>query len=309
MRSGWRASQLANRERQLLSMLGVARARSTMRATVRQRALARNRRNYQRLRHESVARSEITTTFWRRRLEVAPPEEISVALILDGYIEGPLTGFLIRHLRPGQFFIDVGAHLGYFSALGAELVGQSGRVLAFEPTPYSYGILERNSSADAGTTQPHNLAVAAFDGVLQMTDLGPCYSAYNSSYQARLPSPVRDRVPGHTFLSSCVSLDSFLADNHTKVDLVKIDAESSELDILRGMDATLNRWRPTISLEIGDLDVPGAPQSNELIAHMESQNYVPCELDPTGRVVPLRRAERYGYANLVFLPAEDHRDA
>src|SRR5262245_2069721 len=52
-----------------------------------------------------------------------------------GFYEPDLTYALIQLLNPGDTMIDVGGHLGYFSRLAEELVGPSGRVVAFEPAP------------------------------------------------------------------------------------------------------------------------------------------------------------------------------
>jgi hypothetical protein len=42
----------------------------------------------------------------------------------------------LRHLlEPGDIFVDVGANIGYLSAVAADRVGPSGRVVAFEPVP------------------------------------------------------------------------------------------------------------------------------------------------------------------------------
>src|SRR6185436_20517401 len=43
--------------------------------------------------------------------------------------------FLVRALRAGDTFVDVGAHVGYFSLLAASLVGHGGHVFSFEPNP------------------------------------------------------------------------------------------------------------------------------------------------------------------------------
>ena len=47
--------------------------------------------------------------------------------------EKSVTDAIITALKPSEVFIDVGANIGYFSALAARRVGDSGRVVAFEP--------------------------------------------------------------------------------------------------------------------------------------------------------------------------------
>lgn len=48
-------------------------------------------------------------------------------------------------LRPGMTFIDAGCNIGYFSLLAAGRVGESGRVLAFDPSPVNCRLLRRSA--------------------------------------------------------------------------------------------------------------------------------------------------------------------
>lgn len=54
------------------------------------------------------------------------------------------TGFLELRMRPGMTFLDIGAHVGYFSVLAGRLVGPRGLVLAFEPDRRNYELLLAN---------------------------------------------------------------------------------------------------------------------------------------------------------------------
>lgn len=52
-----------------------------------------------------------------------------------GLYEPEKTHELCSLLRPGMTFIDVGANKGDFTLLAAKCVGETGRVIAFEPAP------------------------------------------------------------------------------------------------------------------------------------------------------------------------------
>lgn len=71
-------------------------------------------------------------------------EELAPHLILDGYWEYPVTAHIAREVRPGQTAYDVGANLGYYSVLMADLVGPGGAVHAVEPNPRLAGLAERS---------------------------------------------------------------------------------------------------------------------------------------------------------------------
>lgn len=60
---------------------------------------------------------------------------LSSHLMLDGYWEMWVTETLAELVRPGMIVADIGANIGYFTLLMAELVGPTGQVHAFEPNP------------------------------------------------------------------------------------------------------------------------------------------------------------------------------
>src|SRR4030042_2427827 len=54
------------------------------------------------------------------------------------------TSIVKRELKPGHVFVDVGAHIGYYTVLASGLVGPGGHVHAFEPAPENYAVLLKN---------------------------------------------------------------------------------------------------------------------------------------------------------------------
>src|ERR1039458_5553381 len=52
-------------------------------------------------------------------------------------------------LAPGQTAVDVGANMGFVTTMLASIVGRSGRVLAFEPSPTVFAKLKKTISANA----------------------------------------------------------------------------------------------------------------------------------------------------------------
>src|SRR5262245_6668785 len=61
-----------------------------------------------------------------------------------GVFEPQMIAKLVRWLAPGDVFVDLGANEGYFTVLGAKLVGPSGRVIAIEPQDRLAGVIEEN---------------------------------------------------------------------------------------------------------------------------------------------------------------------
>ena len=63
------------------------------------------------------------------------PDTVQMYVYLFGTWEPDLAAFVRRRLRPGDTFVDVGANVGYVSALASRLVGPRGAVVAIEPSP------------------------------------------------------------------------------------------------------------------------------------------------------------------------------
>jgi FkbM family methyltransferase len=241
-------------------------------------------------------------TAWGQQLLVTLPDDVSVSLRWNGFFEYDLSAFYLRFLKAGMTFVDVGAHVGYFSLLASQAVGPRGRVIAFEPTPSTYTVLAANARGHDNVT-PVNAAVWSEASTVALRDYGPCFSAYNSVFQPRLPDSVKPQLRERTHQVSAVRLDDYLAEQGAVPDAVKIDVESAEMEVLHGMNQVLTGPRPILSLEVGDMDVPGVTPSREVIETVLSHGYRPFELRD-GRIRPHELRDRYTYENIVFAPAE-----
>ncbi len=239
-------------------------------------------------------------TFWGRSMKVRLPEAVSLELFLGGYTEPGLTKMLLRYLVPGATFFDIGAHFGYYSLLASDLVGSQGRVVAFEPTPATFSVLKQNLK-QVTTADAHQLAVHERRGAVRFRDLGASYSAYNSMYEPRLDDRNRGRAKKSEYLVEACSVDEFVADHGLVPDFVKIDAESAEYAIIRGMRTTLSTRRPLVTVEVGDFDVQGATASTEIVDLLRAFEYDVVEYDGRELVGHCAR-ERYAYENLLFVP-------
>ena len=150
-------------------------------------------------------------------------------------------------MAAGDWALDVGANIGSYTLKLAQLAGENGRVVAFEPVRETFELL----AANVALLRTHNVTLinaAASDeaAVLGMaipkfdTGLDNPYMAHLSETSASL------RV-------LCVRIDALELPHPIR--LVKIDAEGHELSVLKGMSGILRRDKPTLIVEDNSDDV------------------------------------------------------
>lgn len=160
-----------------------------------------------------------------------------------------LARFLMKNLRPGDTFCDVGAHFGYFTLLASQLVGENGRVIAFEASRSTFGILKKNTAQAANVTALHR-AASDENKTLVFNEFPVLFSEYNSLVLPEMKNaawlknnpPQRMEVQGQR-------LDDFFEKEKHIPQLIKIDVEGAEPQVLRGMEHFLKNHAPTIVME------------------------------------------------------------
>lgn len=161
---------------------------------------------------------------------------LSCHLMLDGYWEMWLTEVLHDLVQPGMVVADVGANVGYFTLLMADLVGPTGRVHAFEPNPRLAGLAGKSLSVNgfSGWASIHQTALGDQDGLSVMLVVPPMtpMNAYILPLGADEPS---DGVPVHVPVARLDSRDDWRA-----IELAKIDVEGAEEMIWSGARGLLD---------------------------------------------------------------------
>lgn len=162
--------------------------------------------------------------------------------------EPETTDYLRRHLRPGGVFADVGANHGYFTILAAALVGDGGRVFAFEPNPPVYDQLRAHVRLNGFEHRVVLLQEALSDTATDQVRLFVSQWSGNTGVSTLTPgaSTIADGglSPERTITVRTETFDHWLATSGVDhVDLVKIDTEGSETDVVRGMAIALQARR------------------------------------------------------------------
>ena len=189
--------------------------------------------------------------FWGQEMTIVYPEYVSGQLGRHGFFEHDVTSAMIDVLQPGMTFYDVGAHFGFYSLLASTAVGESGQVHAFEPAPSTFPILSENAQR-RGNIQVHNLAVFNERKTLDFWQQELRDSAINFLVNdtCKLDSP--EVKSGRVCRVQALPLDEFVQE-HGDPDVIKLDVEGVEGPVLSGMSQLLQRRKPVVSMEVGDV--------------------------------------------------------
>jgi FkbM family methyltransferase len=237
-------------------------------------------------------------TFWGADMSVALPECVSTQIALTGITEESLTTMVVMCVKPGMTFLDVGAHFGYYSLLASALVETWGHVHSFEPTPSTFSLLCKNVGRISNVSV-NNVAVSNEEKTVTFNDYGLVYSAFNSIYSARVKPEYADSIRSKQIQVETLTLDQYVNDNKLAPDFVKIDAESAEYEILKGMQITIAQYHPMISVEVGD-GVDGVMKSKDLILFIQGLGYKAYELR-NGELAEHVVKDKYEYDNILFM--------
>jgi len=171
-------------------------------------------------------------------------------------------------VHPGMRFVDVGAHVGYFSVLAGKLVAPDGVVFAFEPHPRNFRLLLANVWRNGLTT------VLCFPwAVSDSCGFAELFEARGNSGDHRLYRSHDEERTSVTVRT--VALDAFsliLA----PIDFVKIDVQGAEQAAVHGMEQLLaGSAEATIALEFWPFGMQRfGSDAREALAYYRRLGYV-----------------------------------
>lgn len=231
-----------------------------------------------------------------------PGNELSRVLFLTGNFDPNELTWISQTLTEGMTVIDVGAHMGIYSMIASKLVGETGAVVAVEPSSREFQRLTfhvtlndlrnvrclQEAASDAPRKATLKVASERNSGRNTFGEF------FDPSVEQATGEPVRMRT-----------IDAIVAaQGLQRVDFIKVDVEGHELKVLAGASETLTRFRPRVLIEVFEetLRAQGASVDDVLIS-LEQRGYALHEFsDTTGYLVPLSRAIGNERRSLVALP-------
>ncbi|MEH6557069.1 MAG: FkbM family methyltransferase [Oceanicoccus sp.] len=175
-------------------------------------------------------------------LHDARDQHVSRDIAANGIWEAYETRLVIDRLKPGVCFVDVGANIGYYTAIAADRLGESGHIVAFEPDPDNVKLLKKNmreNGFDSVDVVAAGLSDSTKDAALfrSVTNFGD-HQIYDNG-DGRESCPI-DLVNGSEYLHGKVAA----------IHLLKIDTQGAESQVIAGLLPMLKQSGKQLSIII-----------------------------------------------------------
>ncbi len=149
-------------------------------------------------------------------------------LVFHPNYEYTLTITLLRLLKRGSIFVDIGAHLGRYTILASKIVGPQGLVIALEPIPETYKVLKDNVKKN-NLNNIIVLPLAAWNVNTTLEFTVPPGRSGSTAKSLKHVSGIQLR--GRKVRVKATTLDMLILEklNLKRVDVIKIDVEGARL--------------------------------------------------------------------------------
>jgi FkbM family methyltransferase len=165
-----------------------------------------------------------------------PASNFGNRVINDGNYEPEFTASLLRLLKPGACFVDLGANEGWFSLQASGAVGPGGMVYAIEPQRRLWPVIHQNFILNGRSNYrliPY--AVSQQEGFIDLI-LHPSLNTGSTTAVSDLRRAMfRRQKTGALPLEAIMRRFSI-----PKIDVLKIDIEGFELNALRSLGPRLS---------------------------------------------------------------------
>ena len=213
-------------------------------------------------------------------------QSVSAPIIIDGFWEPHVEQVLRRFLAPGSVFVDIGANVGWHTALASAIVGDRGLVYAIEPNP-------DNARLIAHTIDRNHLSNVRLVPLALGESTG--FAAYRSAIGSNggfLGLEESSSIDPNVTIVPTIRFDDL---DIARVDVIKIDVEGAEPIVLRGARETIERDHPVIVFEFSCemTERVGGVEARDHLATFESYGYKLSLIEqPTGSLEPVDDLDR-----------------
>jgi FkbM family methyltransferase len=212
-----------------------------------------------------------------------------------------LARFLVNHYRaisqqPSAIntFIDIGAHVGYFSLITAVLLEEKGQILTFEAAKGTFDVLEKNLKPFSNIKTFHN-AVTDVETDLTFFEFPFSHSEYNTLHNAQFENEAwYKKFKPEKIIVKGITLDSIVQKFDLKNPLIKIDTEGAEANVIKGGLTMFKTQNPIVIMEFLTQNNEGHKEAYNILT---SLNYQPYTINQSGLLMKLIEIDTYFEAN------------
>jgi|688.fasta_scaffold121032_2 FkbM family methyltransferase len=250
----------------------------------------------------------LTTTIFGHQILVDTRDlSISPHILNYGYWEIWITKAFMELVEEGMTVVEVGANVGYYTLLASSLVGETGKVYAFEATPNTFNNLFHTIDLNGFTERVTLVNKAVFNKSNEKFQLNTLEKCHGGNTLASLSEEyLKRRLENKpkTIEIDSVCLDDFFDEGSAfTIDLIKIDAQGSEPYIFEGMHNILkNNPHVKIIIEFEpDLIKALGVEPELFIDDILQQEFTIMIIDPFSGIIPVTRREILNQSNCELL--------
>ena len=189
-----------------------------------------------------------------------------------------------------EYIFDVGSNTGVYSLL-AKCINPSSKVYAFEPVERIYVKLNDNILLNNYDIHTSNNAVSNKNGESIFYDHDTIHTTTASLEKKDIGENNSSIIAKKIHLTT---LDTFIEKNSIpRVDLIKIDVETFEVEVIEGFLKNLNEFKPTLLIEV--LNEQIASGLSKLISNLDYEIYNICETDGLRKVEKITKSSDFNY--------------
>ncbi|MHC4555827.1 MAG: FkbM family methyltransferase [Planctomycetota bacterium] len=216
-----------------------------------------------------------------------------------------------KTVRAGMTVFDIGANIGKYVKLFSILVGDKGRVYAFEPSERSFEkLVSTIRQFNCTNVMLINKAVYSENRNVIINEFPEEYSSWNSLGLPNMKNP-RDPTTIVPIEKSAeveaVTLDSFCQQLHiSRIDYLKLDVEGSELNALLGSSGLLEKKAISyLQFEISKPMLDGLNTKAKFIfGFLESKGYECHTINKDGKIGDKVSDSSSFYENYISFPSK-----
>ena len=152
----------------------------------------------------------------------------SLCLSINGIYEEFETSIVKKEVNSGDVVIDVGANIGYYTLIFAKLVGEKGKIFAFEPDPTNFQLLKKNVEINGF----HNVIL---EQKALSDNSGKMMLSLNNENTAGHHLDFKNQNTTNSTEVDVLSLDEYFLNKNIDINFIKMDVEGAESNVIKGM--------------------------------------------------------------------------